>query len=54
MPEAEFPRLDASYDYKLALGSPAGSGVVGLGYGGSCFPKDVAAFISISEQIGEP
>ena len=26
----------------------------GLGYGGSCFPKDVAAFISISEQIGEP
>src|SRR5260221_294029 len=26
----------------------------GLGYGGSCFPKDVRAFISISEQIGEP
>ena len=26
----------------------------GLGYGGSCFPKDVAAFISISEQLGEP
>jgi UDPglucose 6-dehydrogenase len=26
----------------------------GLGYGGSCFPKDVAAFVSISEQIGEP
>jgi UDPglucose 6-dehydrogenase len=26
----------------------------GLGYGGSCFPKDIAAFISISEQIGEP
>src|SRR5215469_11217296 len=26
----------------------------GLGYGGSCFPKDVAAFISISGQIGEP
>jgi UDPglucose 6-dehydrogenase len=26
----------------------------GLGYGGSCFPKDVAAFISISEEIGEP
>ena len=26
----------------------------GLGYGGSCFPKDVAAFIAISEQIGEP
>jgi UDPglucose 6-dehydrogenase len=26
----------------------------GLGYGGSCFPKDVAALISISEQIGEP
>jgi UDPglucose 6-dehydrogenase len=25
-----------------------------LGYGGSCFPKDVAAFISISEQLGEP
>jgi UDPglucose 6-dehydrogenase len=26
----------------------------GLGYGGSCFPKDVAAFISISEEMGEP
>src|SRR3982074_2067262 len=26
----------------------------GLGYGGSCFPKDVAAFIALSEQIGEP
>jgi UDPglucose 6-dehydrogenase len=26
----------------------------GLGYGGSCFPKDIAAFISISEQLGEP
>src|SRR5246500_4878966 len=26
----------------------------GLGYGGSCFPKDVAAFIAISEEIGEP
>lgn len=26
----------------------------GLGYGGSCFPKDVAAFISISEQLGVP
>src|SRR5258708_14017628 len=26
----------------------------GLGYGGSCFPKDVAAFISISQQLGEP
>jgi UDPglucose 6-dehydrogenase len=26
----------------------------GLGYGGSCFPKDVAAFVSISEEIGEP
>jgi UDPglucose 6-dehydrogenase len=26
----------------------------GLGYGGSCFPKDIAAFISISEQVGEP
>src|SRR5260221_6053467 len=25
----------------------------GLGYGGSWFPKDVAAFISISAQIGE-
>src|SRR5258707_11587460 len=25
----------------------------GLGYGGSCFPKDIAAFIAISEQIGE-
>lgn len=26
----------------------------GLGYGGSCFPKDIAAFVAISEQIGEP
>ena len=26
----------------------------GLGYGGSCFPKDVAAFIAISEQLGLP
>jgi UDPglucose 6-dehydrogenase len=24
----------------------------GLGYGGSCFPKDVAAFIAIGEQLG--
>src|ERR1700716_1684432 len=26
----------------------------GLGYGGSCFPKDIAAFIALSEQIGVP
>src|ERR1700755_1800694 len=26
----------------------------GLGYGGSCFPKDIAAFIMISEQLGVP
>ena len=26
----------------------------GIGYGGSCFPKDVAAFITISEQLGIP
>ena len=26
----------------------------GLGYGGSCFPKDVKAFIAISEQLGVP
>src|SRR5713226_3715731 len=26
----------------------------GIGYGGSCFPKDVAAFIHISEQLGAP
>src|SRR3982751_5027533 len=26
----------------------------GLGYGGSCFPKDIAAFIAISEQLGKP
>ena len=26
----------------------------GIGYGGSCFPKDVAAFIQISEQLGMP
>ena len=24
----------------------------GVGYGGSCFPKDVAAFRSVAEQIG--
>ena len=26
----------------------------GIGYGGSCFPKDIAAFIAISEQLGRP
>src|SRR3954465_1248267 len=26
----------------------------GIGYGGSCFPKDVAAFITISEQLSVP
>ncbi len=26
----------------------------GLGYGGSCFPKDIAAFIAIADQIGHP
>jgi UDPglucose 6-dehydrogenase len=26
----------------------------GLGYGGSCFPKDVAAFLAIAEQLGTP
>ena len=26
----------------------------GLGYGGSCFPKDIKAFIAISESIGTP
>ena len=24
----------------------------GLGFGGSCFPKDLSAFIKISEQLG--
>jgi UDPglucose 6-dehydrogenase len=26
----------------------------GIGYGGSCFPKDIAAFITISDQLGAP
>ncbi len=26
----------------------------GIGYGGSCFPKDIAAFTAISEQLGIP
>src|SRR5919204_984197 len=26
----------------------------GIGYGGSCFPKDIAAFIAISRQLGTP
>lgn len=26
----------------------------GLGYGGSCFPKDIAAFIHIADQLGTP
>jgi UDPglucose 6-dehydrogenase len=26
----------------------------GIGYGGSCFPKDIAAVIAISEQLGTP
>ena len=26
----------------------------GLGYGGSCFPKDISAFIAISKQLGTP
>src|SRR5437763_3299129 len=26
----------------------------GIGYGGSCFPKDIAAFIAISGQLGTP
>ncbi|MBV8586082.1 MAG: UDP-glucose/GDP-mannose dehydrogenase family protein [Verrucomicrobia bacterium] len=26
----------------------------GLGYGGSCFPKDIAAFVAISEELGVP
>ncbi len=26
----------------------------GIGYGGSCFPKDIAAFIAISDDIGVP
>ena len=26
----------------------------GIGYGGSCFPKDVSAFIAIAEELGSP
>ena len=26
----------------------------GIGYGGSCFPKDIAAFIAISDQLSVP
>ncbi|MFZ4683638.1 MAG: UDP-glucose dehydrogenase family protein, partial [Terrimicrobiaceae bacterium] len=26
----------------------------GIGYGGSCFPKDIAAFIAISDDLGVP
>src|SRR5512133_1383708 len=26
----------------------------GMGYGGSCFPKDIAAFIAISDRLGTP
>ncbi|MBP7948938.1 MAG: UDP-glucose/GDP-mannose dehydrogenase family protein [Verrucomicrobiales bacterium] len=26
----------------------------GIGYGGSCFPKDIAAFIAIAEKLGTP
>jgi UDPglucose 6-dehydrogenase len=26
----------------------------GLGYGGSCFPKDISAFIAIADQLGTP
>src|SRR5205823_13004366 len=26
----------------------------GIGYGGPCFPKDIAAFLPISERLGVP
>lgn len=38
----------------IGLDSRIGSGFLrpGIGYGGSCFPKDVAAFRHIAEQLG--
>lgn len=42
--------------YGMGLDHRIGSSFLkaGIGYGGSCFPKDVSAFIKISQELGYP